>query len=46
MGFWLKSFNNKTHPPVPGTTFTVAQINSCEYSFNNHVAKHCLLLVS
>ncbi|KAB5551072.1 major facilitator superfamily domain-containing protein [Coniochaeta sp. 2T2.1] len=28
MGYWLKSFNNKTHPPVPGVTFTVAQINN------------------
>lgn len=26
MGYWLKSFN-ATPAPVPGTTFTVAQIN-------------------
>lgn len=30
MGYWLKSFNNKTNPPVPGVTFSVAQINVCE----------------
>jgi len=30
MGYWLKSFNNKAHPPVPGVTFTVAQINNCK----------------
>lgn len=29
MGYWLKSFNAKP-APVPGTTFTVAQINDCE----------------
>ncbi|KAH8905231.1 MFS general substrate transporter [Coniochaeta sp. PMI_546] len=28
MGYWLKSFNNKTNPPLPGTTFTVAEINN------------------
>ncbi|KAF2802358.1 allantoate permease [Mytilinidion resinicola] len=27
MGYWLKSFNKKPHP-VPGTTFTVPQINN------------------
>ncbi|WRT70038.1 uncharacterized protein IL334_007032 [Kwoniella shivajii] len=28
MGYWLKSFNVKKNPPVPGVTFTVAQINT------------------
>ncbi|WOO80406.1 Pantothenate transporter liz1 [Vanrija pseudolonga] len=28
MGFWLKSFNSKTNPPVPGRTYTVPQINT------------------
>jgi hypothetical protein len=27
MGYWLKSFNAKKNPPVPGRTFTVAEIN-------------------
>jgi len=27
MGYWLKSFNNKSHPPVPGVTFSVSEIN-------------------
>jgi len=31
MGYWLKSFNVDP-PPVPGTSFTVAQINNCEYT--------------
>lgn len=30
MGYWLKSFNKNPHP-VPGTTFTVPQINNREY---------------
>ena len=29
IAYWLKSFNNKTNPPRPGTTFTVEQINQC-----------------
>ncbi|KAK3377255.1 allantoate permease [Lasiosphaeria ovina] len=28
MGYWLKSFNDAKHPPVPGTTFTIPQINN------------------
>ncbi|KAG4444328.1 hypothetical protein IFR05_000202 [Cadophora sp. M221] len=28
MGFWLKSFNSKTNPPVPGVTFSVPEINN------------------
>lgn len=35
MGYWLKSFNNKTNPPLPGTTFTVAEINNRECAFTN-----------
>jgi ACS family pantothenate transporter-like MFS transporter len=31
MGYWLKSFN-KHPPPVPGVSFTVPQIDNCEYS--------------
>ncbi|OCF72393.1 pantothenate transporter [Kwoniella mangroviensis CBS 8886] len=27
IGYWLKSFNSKTNPPVPGKTYTVSQIN-------------------
>ncbi|WVF67013.1 hypothetical protein IAT40_001756 [Kwoniella sp. CBS 6097] len=27
IGYWLKSFNAKTNPPVPGKTYTVEQIN-------------------
>ncbi|CDZ97527.1 Permease of the major facilitator superfamily [Phaffia rhodozyma] len=27
MGYWLKSFNNTTNPPVPGRTYSVSQIN-------------------
>ncbi|KAK1927365.1 major facilitator superfamily domain-containing protein [Papiliotrema laurentii] len=27
IGYYLKSFNSKTNPPVPGRTFTVSQIN-------------------
>ncbi|WVR03027.1 hypothetical protein IAU60_000016 [Kwoniella sp. DSM 27419] len=27
IGYWLKSFNAKKNPPVPGKTFTVEQIN-------------------
>jgi ACS family pantothenate transporter-like MFS transporter len=27
MGYWLKSFDKKPYP-VPGTTFTVPQINN------------------
>lgn len=30
MGYWLKSFD-KTPPPVPGTSFTVPQINNREF---------------
>lgn len=34
MGYWLKSFN--AHPaPLPGTTYTVAQINNCEFEFDS-----------
>lgn len=29
MGYWLKSFN-ATPAPLPGTTYTVAQIDNCE----------------
>lgn len=29
MGYWLKSFNKKPHP-LPGTTYTVSQINTRE----------------
>ncbi|PVH82352.1 MFS general substrate transporter [Cadophora sp. DSE1049] len=28
MGYWLKSFNSKTSPPVPGVTFSVPEINN------------------
>jgi sugar phosphate permease len=28
IGYYLKSFNSKTNPPVPGHTYTVAQINT------------------
>ncbi|CZT51803.1 related to transporter protein [Rhynchosporium secalis] len=28
MGFWLKSFNAKDNPPVPGVTFSVEEINN------------------
>ena len=31
MGYWLKSFNAKP-PPVPGTTYTVPQINNCKFT--------------
>lgn len=31
MGYWLKSFN-KTPAPVPGVSYTVAQINDCKAS--------------
>lgn len=31
MGFWLKSFNVKKNPPVPGVTFTVSEINNCMF---------------
>lgn len=27
MGFWLKSFNKKVNPPVPGVEFSVSDIN-------------------
>jgi ACS family pantothenate transporter-like MFS transporter len=30
MGYWLKSFDKKPFP-VPGTTFSVPQINNCEF---------------
>lgn len=30
MGYWLKSFNKVPHP-VPGTTWTVSQINLCKF---------------
>lgn len=30
MGYWLKSFNADP-PPVPGKSYTVAQINNCEF---------------
>lgn len=39
MGYWLKSFN-ATPPPVPGTTYTVAQINDRKQEF-----AHCLQLL-
>lgn len=42
MGYWLKSFNKKTNPPVPGTTFTVAQINNRMY-FPSFLWSYCLL---
>lgn len=29
MGYWLKSFNKEPYP-VPGTHFTIPQINYCE----------------
>jgi hypothetical protein len=29
MGYWLKSFNKKPYP-VPGTTFTIPEINNRE----------------
>lgn len=32
MGYWLKSFNADP-APLPGTTYTVAQINNCEFDF-------------
>ncbi|KAG4416248.1 hypothetical protein IFR04_010594 [Cadophora malorum] len=28
MGYWLKSFNPKIEPPVPGVSFTVPEINN------------------
>lgn len=31
MGFWLKSFNKKPNP-VPGTHFTIPEINYREYT--------------
>ncbi|KAF4495287.1 transporter [Fusarium agapanthi] len=31
MGYWLKSFNDQP-PPVPGTSFTVPEINNCKSS--------------
>lgn len=42
MGYWLKSFNKKTNPPVPGTTFTVAQINNRMY-FPSSIWSCCLV---
>lgn len=35
MGYWLKSFN-ATPPPVPGTTYTVAQINDRKSKLAQH----------
>ncbi|XRM43794.1 hypothetical protein ABZX51_006949 [Aspergillus tubingensis] len=34
MGYWLKSFNADP-PPVPGKSYTVADINNCEFIQNN-----------
>lgn len=34
MGYWLKSFNADP-PPVPGKSYTVADINNCESIQNN-----------
>lgn len=34
MGYWLKSFNADP-PPVPGKSYTVADINNCEFNQND-----------
>lgn len=39
MGYWLKSFNADP-PPVPGKSYTVAQINNCEFDFGSFIQSH------
>jgi ACS family pantothenate transporter-like MFS transporter len=36
MGYWLKSFNADP-APLPGTTYTVAQINNREFNFRLYI---------
>ena len=42
VAYWLKSFNDKVNPPRPGTTFSVQQINQCQYQHQYRITSLCL----
>lgn len=44
MGYWLKSFNTNP-PPVPGTHFSIPQINNRELTSYLIVGPYCILIL-